>query len=110
LPYAEPFNATLGAQVIWPTAIGKLSFRAEGERRGGGWYDAGNHERQPPYLLGNLRAGWSYSALRLEAWVKNIGNTAAIPLAIPYTGIAPSGYAGENAPPRTFGLNLNIQL
>ncbi len=110
LPYAEPFTATLGMQTIWRSALGEISARIEGVRAGGGWYDAGNHERQTRYWLANARVGWRYRAFSLEAWGRNLTDAAVIPLAIPYGDLTPSGYAGENAPPRTVGVSLALHL
>ena len=110
LPYTDPFSSTVGFQFARTDALGEWTLRAEAQRLGGGYYDSGNSERQSPNTLINLRAGRSVQGLRLELWARNLTNKATIPLAIPYTGIVPSNFAGENAPPRTVGLNLSVAL
>lgn len=110
LPYTDPVSGTLGAQLVLPAAHGPWTLRAEAQRLGGGYYDAGNTARQSAYTLVNLRAGRRIDGLQLDVFVRNLINEAVVPLAIPYTGMAPSGFAGENAPPRTVGLSLSVSL
>ncbi len=110
LPYTDPFSGTLGAQLVYPAAPGAWTFRAEAQRLGGGYYDPGNTARQSAYTLVNLRAGRGIDGLQLDVFVRNLTNQAVVPLAIPYTGIAPSGFAGENAPPRTAGISVSVRL
>ncbi len=110
LPYTDPISGTLGAQLVLPAAHGPWTLRAEVQRLGGGYYDPGNTARQSAYTLVNLRAGRRVDGLQLDVFVRNLTNEAAVPLAIPYTGMAPSGFAGENAPPRTVGLSLSVSL
>ena len=110
LPYTDPFSGTLGAQLVLPATAGPWTLRAEAQRLGGGYYDPGNTARQSAYTLVNLRAGRRVDGLQLDVFVRNLTNEAVVPLAIPYTGMAPSGFAGENAPPRTYGLSLSVSL
>jgi outer membrane receptor protein involved in Fe transport len=45
-----------------------------------------------------------------EAWVRNAFDTRYIPVAFAYENFAPSGFVGENGPPRTFGFSGGVSF
>lgn len=69
-------------------------------------FDPSNGASQGALALVNLRAGVDAGHWRVEAWVKNLFGRDYVALAMPYPGLAPSGYIGENGAPRTLGLSL----
>ncbi|MGH8456074.1 MAG: TonB-dependent receptor [Stenotrophobium sp.] len=111
IPLAEPLTMNLGSEYRIALGSGTSAhLRVEFQRLGGYFYTADNTVSQSPYELLNLRSGVGGTRWSVEVWLRNALNRDYIPLAIPFTGITPSGYVGESAPPRTFGVNLSIQL
>jgi iron complex outermembrane receptor protein len=78
--------------------------RAEVVRYGDLFYDDANTAGQSAYSLTHFRVGVRTRKVFAEGWVRNAFNTRYIPVAFAYPGLAPSGFVGEDGPPRTFGL------
>jgi iron complex outermembrane receptor protein len=111
IPFGDRLTLLAGGQYYWHVSDAvSLGLRAEYQRAGNYFYEAQNQEAQSAYGLVNLRAGLSGAGWRLEGGVRNALNQDYIPLAIPYTGIAPSGYVGESGAPRTFALLIGFDL
>jgi iron complex outermembrane receptor protein len=109
IPFTPDFTATVGAQATHglTPAIG-LFGRAEVVFSGAFEYDEANTEGQEAYSLVNLRAGTRMKVFFADVWVRNAFDTRYIPIALPYTGFAPSGFIGEHGRPRTFGVSLGV--
>ena len=45
-----------------------------------------------------------------EGWIRNAFDTAYVPVALPYAGLAPSGYVGESGAPMTFGFRGGLKF
>lgn len=111
IPFGDRLTLLAGAQYYWHLSDDvSLGLRAEYQRAGDYFYEAQNLEAQSAYDLVNLRAGLSSAHWRIEAGVRNAFNQDYIPLAIPYTGIAPSGYVGESGAPRTIAVLIGFDL
>lgn len=106
LPFAAPLTATLGLVL----GNERWQVQPEVQRSGDYWYTPDNDERLVPVTLVNLRGALRVGDVELEAWGRNLADRAYVPLAIPYPGLAPSGFVGETAAPRTFGLTLHYDL
>ena len=70
------------------------------------FFDPSNGASQGAFALVNVSAGVTAGNWRAEAWVKNLFDRDYVALALPYPGLAPSGYIGENGAPRTVGVSL----
>jgi iron complex outermembrane receptor protein len=109
IPFTPDFTATVGAQVTHAlTQAISLVGRAEAVFSGAFEYDEANTEGQEAYSLVNLRAGTRWKYLLADVWLRNAFDTRYIPIAIPYSGFAPSGFIGENGRPRTFGVSFGV--
>jgi iron complex outermembrane receptor protein len=73
-------------------------------------YDDTNAAGQDAYSLTNLRAGVRWNRLFAEGWIRNAFDTFYVPVALPYPGLAPSGFVGESGRPRTFGVTGGIRF
>jgi len=73
-------------------------------------YDDANTVGQSAYSLANFRGGARRRNVFAEAWVRNAFNTVYIPVAFAYPGLAPSGFVGEDGPPRTFGIRAGVMF
>ena len=105
-------SRSLSAGLQWRPRIGAWRglLRPEYQTMGGYDYDESNQRRQPRYSDWNLRLGAERGPLRLVLVGRNLSDRAAVPLAIPFNGITPSGYAGENGMPRTLSLELSLNF
>jgi iron complex outermembrane receptor protein len=109
LANAPAYTADFGVQYSRPLRDGlTLVTRAEAFCYGAFEYDDANTARQGAYTLTNLRAGLRGAHGFAELWVRNAFDTRYIPTAIPYPGLAPSGFVGESGAPRTFGLRAGV--
>ena len=109
LPFSPDYNAHIGAQYF--RAIGgqkTLYARGEGIFYGKYQYDEQNTASQNAYALANFRAGIKSNRWFGEAWIRNAFNKRYVPIAIPYPGLAPSGFIGEPGAPATFGLTAGF--
>lgn len=109
VPLSSPVSLAAGLQ--WKPRLGRWRFqvRPEYQLLGGYFYDESNQARQARYSYFHLRVGAQWRRLRLTLWGRNLGNAKAIPLAIPFDGVAPSNYAGESAPPRVLGAEISLE-
>ncbi len=109
LPFTPDYTAVAGAQFNRAvTSAVSLYARGEAVMYGAFAYDEANTARQDAYSLANFRAGARGKWLFGEAWIRNAFDTMYVPIAIPYPGLAPSGFIGENGRPRTFGVSAGI--
>ncbi len=109
LPFTPDYTALVGAQFNRAvTSAVSLYARGEAVMYGAFAYDEANTARQDAYSLANFRAGARDKRLFGEAWIRNAFDTMYVPIAIPYPGLAPSGFIGENGRPRTFGVSAGI--
>lgn len=99
---------SLSAGLSWDYPFGRwtLAVRPEYQLLGDYYYDETNRARQPRYELLHLAVVARTDDLSLSIWGSNLKDRSAVPLAIPFDGIAPSDYAGESAPPRVLGISL----
>ena len=109
IQFTPDYTASLGAQYsreVKPTwrVYGRMDVVFTGSFE----YDDANTARQDAYTLTNFRGGVRGKLVFAEAWVKNAFDTRYVPLAIPYPGFAQSGFVGEPARPRTFGVSLGV--
>jgi iron complex outermembrane recepter protein len=112
LPYAPDYTIHGGTQLIVPVR-GDVNFfvRADVTAYGQFAYDAVNGAAQSAYSIANFRAGFGGSKWSIEGWVRNAFDTDYVPLAFQYGNLgAPSGYAGENGAPVTFGLTAKLRF
>ena len=111
IPFGDRLTLLTGVQYYWRLSDEiSLGLRGEYQRAGDYFYEAQNLEAQSAYDLVNLRVGLSGAHWRVDAGVRNAFNQDYIPLAIPYTGIAPSGYVGESGAPRTIAVLMGFDL
>ncbi len=109
LPYTPGYTALIGTQLtraLNPAVT--LYGRAEVVMTGAFEYDEANTARQDAHNLANFRVGGRGKRLFAEAWLRNAFDTIYVPIAIPYPGLAPSGFIGENGRPRTFGVSAGV--
>lgn len=112
LPYTPDYTASTGLEMSFPLNRSGLELfgRADVAWIGQYLYDASNAQGQDSYALADFRLGIRQDPWFLEGWVKNALNEDYIPIAIPYGGLAPSGYIGENGAPTTFGLRFGLKF
>ena len=102
-------TGNIGLQYSHALRPGATAFgRAELVGYGSYFYDDANTQAQSAYALCNFRGGARGARLFAEAWIRNAFNVHYIPVALPYPGLAPSGFVGENGPPRTFGIRAGV--
>jgi outer membrane receptor protein involved in Fe transport len=70
------------------------------------YFDPNNDVSQGAMELVNASLGVVAGNWRLEAWVKNLFAREYVAMAMPYPGLAPSGYIGEPGAPRTIEVAL----
>jgi len=105
------YTADFGVQYGRPLREGlSLVARAEAICYGSFKYDDANTMGQDAYTLTHLRAGLRGKRAFGEVWVRNAFDTRYIPVALPYPGLAPSGFVGEAGAPRTFGLRAGVSF
>lgn len=109
LPNAPGYTLSLGLQFAGSVAGETACYgRADVVLYGSYHYDDLNREGQDAYALAHLRGGVQRGRLFLEGWVRNAFDTAYVPVAFPYPGLAPSGFMGESGRPRTYGLSARV--
>ncbi len=107
LPFSPNYTANAGVQ--YSRAMGKdrtFYGRAEAILYGNYRYDDQNMAGQSAYTIANFRAGVRSEKWFAEGWLRNAFNTNYVPIALPYPGLAPSGFIGEPGAPMTFGLSI----
>jgi iron complex outermembrane receptor protein len=111
LANAPSYTADFGVQYSRPLRRGlALTARAEAICYGDYQYDDANTAGQAAYTLTNLRGGVRGQRGFVEVWVRNAFDTAYIPVAFPYPGLAASGFVGESGAPRTIGIRAGVSF
>ena len=111
VPYTPNYTAAIGTQYNWELAQGwTLYARADVQFKGGFVYDSTNLAGQGAYSLANFRVGLRKETWYSEFFVNNALNTHYVPIAIPFPGVAASGYVGENGAPMTMGVRAGIKF
>jgi len=82
--------------------------RAEVVSYGKFFYDDANTASQSAYALANFRVGVRAPRVFVEGWLRNAFDTAYVPIAFAYPGLAPSGFVGESGAPRTGGIRAGV--
>ena len=107
LPFAPRVTWNAGAQFAHASAEHLRGFaRAEVTGTTRYFFDPSTDASQGALALVNVCLGVSAGNWRVEGWVKNLFDRDYVALAMPYPGLAPSGYIGENGAPRTVGVSL----
>ena len=107
LPFAPRVTWNTGAAFTHELAEHLRGFaRAEITGTSRYFFDPGNGASQGAFALVNVSVGATTGNWRAEAWVRNLCDRDTVALALPYPGLAPSGYIGENGAPRTVGASL----
>jgi iron complex outermembrane receptor protein len=111
VPYTSNYTAAVGSQYNWELRQGwTLYARGDVQFVGGFTYDSSNAAGQNAYALANFRVGLRRQAWYSELFVNNAFNTRYVPIAIPFPGLAASGYIGESGAPMTFGVRAGIKF
>jgi iron complex outermembrane receptor protein len=111
LPDTPKYTANAGAQFSHAvTSAASLFMRGDVTVYGHRYYNEFNTEAQDAYSLTNLQFGIRGPRLFGEGWVRNAFDTRYVPLALAYTGLAPSGFIGEPGAPRTFGVRVGANF
>jgi iron complex outermembrane receptor protein len=111
LANAPSYTADFGVQYSHPLRGGlALTARAEAICYGDYQYDDANTAGQSAYTLTHLRGGVRGQHGFVELWVRNAFDTAYVPVAFPYPGLAASGFVGENGAPRTLGIRAGVSF
>ena len=112
VPYTPDYTVTVGTQVTWDVGHG-YSVYARGDVQfiGAFDYDSINGAGgQSAYSLANFRLGVRNQTWFIEGFVNNAFDTNYEPIAIPFPGIAPSGYIGESGAPLTAGVRVGVKF
>ena len=112
LPYTPDYTAAIGTQASWEVGGGYSVYaRADVQFMGAFDYDSINGAGgQDAYTLANFRLGVRNKTWFLEGFVNNAFNTDYAPIAIPFPGLAPSGYVAEAGAPATFGVRVGVKF
>lgn len=111
VPFAPDYTVAFGTQFTVEMGGGWNAYaRAEIQNIGYFNYDSVNSAGQDAYTLANFRLGVRNQTWFVEAFVNNAFDTEYVPMAIPYPGIAPSGYVGESGTPLTFGVRTGVKF
>ncbi len=111
VPYTPNYTAAVGTQYNWELAHGwTLYARADVQFKGGFVYDSSNMAGQNAYSLANFRVGLRRETWYSEFFMNNAFNTHYVPIAIPFPGLAASGYIGEMGAPLTCGVRAGIKF
>ncbi len=107
LPFGDRLTAFVGASYERAlVADWRIGVRGEWARRGDYFYDTTNTEGLAPYDRFDAAVWLGCAALEVRLFGHNLSDERVIPLAIPFT--TPSGYVGESAAPRTFGVSVSL--
>ena len=107
VPLSPKYTASGGAQYSFLIKPDLTAFvRGEVMVFGKYYYDDHNSRSQGLYSLANFRVGLRGRQWSAEAWVRNAFDEVYVPLAIPYPGLAPSGFVGESGAPVTMGASV----
>ena len=107
LPFAPHVTWHTGAEYSRELCANLRGFaRAEVTGTSRYYFDPNNDISQGAMELVNVSLGVATENWRLEARVDNLLDREYVAMALPYPGIAPSGYIGELGVPRTIGVAL----
>ena len=107
IPFAPRVTWNAGAQLTHDLTDHLRGFiRAEVNGSTRYYFDALNGASQDAMALVNLSTGVTTANWRAELWAHNLLDRDYVALAMPYPGLAPSGYIGENGTPLTVGVSL----
>jgi iron complex outermembrane receptor protein len=107
VPLTPKYTASGGTQYSFAINPGVTAFvRGEVMAFGKFYYDDHNTRSQGLYSLTNFRVGLRGRQWSVEGWVRNAFDEEYVPLAIPYPGLAPSGFVGESGAPVTTGVSV----
>lgn len=110
-PFTPDYTATFGSQFNWEVGGGYTTYvRGDVQLIGAYSYDSFDGAGQDAYTLANFRLGVRNKNWFIEGYINNAFDTEYVPMAIPYTGLAPSGYAGESGAPVTFGVRVGVKF
>ncbi len=110
-PFTPDYTATFGTQVTWDVGGGYSTYaRGDVQFIGAYDYDSINGAGQDAYTLANFRVGVRNKNWFIEGYINNALDTEYVPMAIPYPGLAASGYAGESGAPVTFGVRVGVKF
>ncbi len=111
VPYTPDYTVAVGSQYTWELSGGySIYARGDVQFMGGFNYDSINGAAQDAYTLANFRLGLRNQRWYTEAFVNNAFNTTYFPTAIPFPGLAASGYIAETGAPLTFGIRAGIKF
>lgn len=111
VPYTPDYTVAVGSQYQWDLGGGwSLYARGDVQFMGGFNYDSINGAAQDAYTLANFRLGVRNQRWFTEAFVNNAFNTKYYPTAIPFPGLAASGYVAETGAPLTFGVRAGVKF
>jgi iron complex outermembrane receptor protein len=111
VPYTPDYTVTVGSQYTLDVGHGYSAYaRADVQFIGAYTYDSINGEGQDAYTLANFRVGVRNKRWFLEGFVHNAFDSEYVPMAIPFPGVAASGYAGESGAPVTFGIRAGVKF
>jgi iron complex outermembrane receptor protein len=111
LPDTPRYTANAGAQFSRAvTSAASLSCAATSPCTAIATTTSSTPRAQDAYSLTNLQFGIRGAHLFGEGWVRNAFDTRYVPLALAYTGLAPSGFIGEPGAPRTFGVRVGASF
>jgi iron complex outermembrane receptor protein len=107
VPLTPKYTVSGGTQYSFAINRDLTAFvRGEVTAYGKFYYDDHNTRSQGLYSLTNLRVGLRGRQWSVEGWVRNAFDEDYVPLAIPYPGLAPSGFVGESGAPVTTGVSV----
>jgi len=111
VPFAPDYTANAGMQYAFSVCKeATLYARAEVVISGRFFYDDQNTTSQDTYTVANFRAGVRGKRWYVEGWIKNAFDEEYVPIALPYPGLAPSGFIGENGAPMTCGVTVGVKF
>ncbi|MBF0245258.1 MAG: TonB-dependent receptor [Planctomycetes bacterium] len=109
LPFAPHFTWHLGARSESQRGAFTLSTQASMSAAGAYPYDAANTRSSGDVYQLNLRCGAARERWCAELWTRNALNEVSVPIAIPST-LQPNLFVGENASPRSAGIDISLSL
>ncbi len=111
VPYTPNYTAAIGSMYTFDLGNGySLYARGDVQFMGGFTYDSINAAGQDAYALANFRLGLRKQGWYTELFVNNAFNTKYYPTAIPFPGLAASGYIGESGNPMTCGVRAGVKF
>ena len=88
------------------TLVSRLDLLGVGEIH----FDNTNSESQIDYILTNVRIGLKNNTWGIDFWVNNVFDKEYVSTAFQDLFFSPSGFAGRNGAPRTYGITLRVKI